>query len=286
MGVDHSRRQKGQRGGGCVGVASTILTVIGYLLLGVLGLLLVLVAVLLWSPVEFQGAGSVYVEATDEPGELAPDAAEDRPIDFAASARGQLRLLWGAVAITHDGLRVLWWRRSFGSRVTAGADGRAARVRAKIGRKGSAGGDDASQQSQPVTEKRATPWSTSSDRRITLADVRRLLPDVRRSAARSWRALSLRLRAHFIVGLDDPATTGLLAGAAPAIHNLLTAGVNARRPGSLVCRLSPVFDREVLAADVELSGRTTLGSLSWPWIRLALRRDVRPLWWPKRRRKT
>lgn len=276
----------------------TILAILGYLLLAVLALALLLIALLLWSPVEFAGHGALLIEPAELDGwdialpslddaDTADDPSDgglgDLPVAFDAKVGGEVRLLWGAVALSDQGIRLLWWRRP----LTASNDQTASRVRLPLRRQDvppaerSATESDQQAQEKPAGRRHGLKLTGG---RLTLADVRRLLPEVRRSLARSWQALRLRLRADITVGLADPAATGMLAGAIPAAGYLLTASTNAHRPGSVIYSFSPVFDREVLAADFALSGRTTLGSIGWPWIRLALRRDVRRLWWPNRRR--
>ena len=284
-------------GGACIGVVVTVLAILGYVLLAVLALVLLFLALALWSPIEFAGHGAVLIEPTEDDGwdtawptldeGDAPDDSDDRasaqwPVGFDAKVGGEIRFLWGAVALSDRGIRLLWWRRPLGASSEPKASSLPLPRRAERAQPADTGDVPADDQTQTgPAQRRVGPRRAA---RLTLADVRRLLPDVRRSLARSWQALRLRLRADITLGLADPATTGILAGAIPAAGYLLTASTNAHQPGSVIYSFCPVFDREVLAADFALSGRTTLGSIGWPWLRLALRRDVRRLWWPTRRR--
>jgi hypothetical protein len=275
----------------------TILAILGYVLLTVLALVLLLIALVLWSPIEFAGHGAVLLESTDQDGwdtawpapdgDDAPDDSDDGapaqwPVGFDARIGGEIRFLWGAVALSDQGIRLFWWRRPLTA--SSGTTASSQPLSRRAGREHAADSSDGQADDRVQAGSARRRLGPRRAARLTLADVRRLLPDVRRSLARSWQALRLRLRADITLGLADPATTGLLAGAIPAAGYLLTASTNAHQPGSVVYSFSPVFDREVLAADFALSGRTTLGSIGWPWLRLALRRDVRRLWWPTRRR--
>ncbi len=313
----------GRAGGAGVGVVALILVILGYIMLGLLSLFLLLLAVVLWSPVEFSGWGTVHVTPAGDPmalsglwaeDELAEDEeselfdGEELEITADATAHGRVRLLWGAVEASDRGVRVLWWRPRRGGGGERGVDGGhdaagrpeagrdtdrdavAARIRARVTRRavdveveaGAGGkGTGAGAEERAASRRRRKRGGV----RFTLRDFRRLWPGIRRSLARSWRALSLRLRLYVTAGLDDPATTGLLAGFVPAVVIPVTWSTNARRPGSITIRFVPVFDRETLAADFELAGRTTVYGVTIAWIRLALRRDVRRLWWPRRRRK-
>ncbi len=285
-----------------------ILAILGYLLLGLLALALLLIAIALWSPVDFLGEGKVSVEFAGDPmalpgmwmAEEENEGPDELEVRADATVHGRVRFLWGAVQLSERGVRVLWWRpggrrRGSGTEGDRGEEPSApvqAHIRAKV--KGQSldvevdaktGTDDDGKGQAGREGTTGTRRRRSGTARFTIRDIRRLWPDVRRCLARSWRSLRLRLRVLMTVGLEDPATTGLLAGLAPAVVSPLIWSTNARRPGSITYRLTPVFDREVLAAEIELAGRATVYGITIAWIKLALRRDVRRLWWPSGRRK-
>lgn len=265
---------------------------LGYILLGLLALVVLLVGLVLLAPVSFRGQASVsaisvddqagpsgllYLAALDPDLEsLDPEAVSDETaIEFDAAVRGEVRVLWGLLTVSEAGVWLLGFRLGRGRQAAAPTRQSPAPAAPRV--------------TAPTPPPAAAPARRPAKARrvrgrVSVGDLRRLWPEVRRSLARSWRALHLRLRADLAVGLEDPAMTGLLAAALPAILGSLLGRADSYSPGSVSYRLTPVFDREVLEAEVELSGRTSLAGMTWPWIRLALRREVRALWWPRRSR--
>jgi hypothetical protein len=271
--------------------------VLAYIVLGLVALLIVLVALALFAPVSFAGEASVSVElrgdGLDQSGLLYLAALDpdldlddlgldgDAMLDYSASVRGSARVLWGLLAVSEDGVRLLGFPVA---RFGAGGKPR-----------GKATPDAGSEvSSQPAAPARLADGRAAKDPprrgrrfggRVGLRDLQRIWPGVRHAMARSWQALRLRLRVGVTLGLEDPAATGILAAALPAALGPAIWSINARRQGSVAYRFTPAFDREVMAAEVSLAGDTNVAGLVWPWIRLALRRDVRALWWPRRRKR-
>lgn len=137
---------------------------------------------------------------------------------------------------------------------------------------------------RPVIAKRARGRRASArplrfPRVVPKGNWRQLLPPARQALGRTWRALDLTLHLEGEYGLDDPAATGMLAGALTAWTSACTDAINARSPGSVSYRFTPVFDRTVLAFRCRIRARPRPILLIRPWLGLALHPQVRGLWW-------
>jgi len=267
-----------------------ILAVLGYLLLVLVALILVLVLVVAFAPVRFSASGQVTLELVgEEPGltgafwlaALDPDldwedVADQDPsdaqeINIEVTGSGQAVLLWGLLAVSSDGVRFLG--RRLGSRSGSGGQSRGEsqahpRARARVNRRSTA--DKAG-----GTGDRGKAETKVGRRYVS---IRRLWPVVRHALARLWSALGLRVSLYLTLGLEDPVTTGLVAGLVPALLEPTIWSTNSRRPGSVAYRMQPVFDREIVATDFTLTGHTTPARLVWPMVRMAFTPEVRRLW--------
>lgn len=252
-----------------------IISVLGYVLLALLGLLLLLVLLVLFVPAGMEAGGNLRFEPAVETtgtGEdfwlelLAGDeqAGERPPFAGATVLEGSLdgRLAWMGGAVVADTQGVTLFGRRLGARRMSP---RKAARRKRSGRK-------------PRRGRGFRP-------QVDLATVRGLLPGAWKAVLRTWAALALRLRLVVSFGAGDPVSTALMAGPVSAVVYPFAHAANARRSGSFDLRLRPVFDREVLTVSFDLSGRTSLYAVLRPLVGFALRREVRKLWWPVRRRR-
>lgn len=291
-----------------------VLAVAAYLIAGLLLLVLAALAVCLWSPLSFEASAaletapgpaaagdaldamdhylmSVVLPVLDDgarastPGMRQPGPAE--PPAARASSRWRVRWIGGAITADEKGVRV-FGRRLRGKPASgpggpgapdaAGAPGApgAPEPRGGLQRAGRPG-----ERTKPRT--RRAKRAAKRGLRLDLATLRRLWPQVRRALAHSWSRLHLRGRLHVTLGLDDPATLGMLAGMAGALRGQPLVATSWGNGSGFDLRLTPVFGRECLAAQLDLAGRTSAGALLWPWVKLALSRDGRKIWWPRQR---
>ncbi len=277
----------------------------GYALAGLLLVVLLALVVCLWSPVSFRARAAFRAEA---PGEVQEPSDEyllalltsvesaGKPLgdprgDTAGEAgeAGEAAQLWarlefharwlgGMLTADQRGVRFLGRKLGGGGRARTGPDSAESRGkdRPQDGEKGVRAG-------RRVRRLRRARDRARRLRRLDLATIRRLWPKVKRALAQTWARLRLTVHVRLTLGLDDPAATAMMAGMVGAMRTSPPLSAVAGRRG-LDIRLTPVFDPEVVAGDVELHGRTSAQALLRPWLRLALSRDVRKLWWPGRTR--
>lgn len=249
-----------------------LLAGVGWALLVLLGLVLVLLALVLFTRLSFEVRVHLAAEC---PVDAQPDlesflSALEPATEFSAGpgvrldyrAGGYIRLLGGLFYADRHGARLL------GRRVNGRASNRPAKRRSR----------GPSRRSGRRRSRRTT--------RVRPGDLGRLWPLAWQAFSRSWKALQLDLVVEVSCGLEDPASTGMLAAWVPAAIESLVRQLNARSPGSVSCRFTPVFDREILEVECRLRGRPRPAEVIWPWLRFALRRQVRQLWWPRVRRRT
>lgn len=283
---------------------------LGWLLCGLLGLALLLLAVLLLGRIQFFGraAGSVEVNEDIQADEgvllwlaaLDPAVAEalgiddeaeiDSDVKLSGAVAGHLRLLGGIIGADETGVRLLAWRIRWPTQkrrktLRTPDEIRELRIAKKERQQLKRTTKHESELDQEPSKRKVDKGAARRDGEPwTLSRVRRLWRPAKRALLRSWSGLGLRLRLRLVYGGEDPATTGLLAGVLPGVASAAFGGINHRRPGSIRFRFVPVFDRQVMAGELELSGDTRLIRLIWPLLRLALRPEFRRLWWPQRRR--
>lgn len=287
-----------------------ILKLLGWLLCGLLGLALLLLATLLLGRIQFAGraAGSVNVDEDIQADQdtllwlaaLDPAVAQalgideeaeiDSGVKLSGTIEGHLRLLGGIITADQTGARLMAWRIRWPTQKRqtpsqAPDEMRELRIAKQEQQQLKRTAKLPSELDQEPSTLKADKGTARRDGEPwTLSRVRRLWRPVKRALLRSWSGLGLRLRLRLVYGGDDPATTGLLAGVLPGVASAAFGGINQRRPGSISFRFVPVFDRQVMAGEMQLSGDTRLIRLIWPLLRLALRPEFRRLWWPRRRR--
>lgn len=257
-----------------------ILAFLGWLLAGLLVVIVLAVAICLWSPVWFETSADLGVE-------LAPEGAGgavDQPPDAWARFGWRVRVLGGLVVVDETGVSLFGRRlgRKPGSEYPHGTERYGPRT-TKDTERGelASGGQRAGKHRRRRRRERVRGRERRRGRKVDLATLRRLWPRARAALGRTWSMLHLRGRLHITLGLDDPATSGVLAGLGSAVRQL-TAPM-AGGEGGLDFRITPMFDRECAAAEIRLAGRATAMALISPWLRLALSKDGRRLWWPRRR---
>ncbi|MDP2871099.1 MAG: DUF2953 domain-containing protein [Bacillota bacterium] len=274
----------------------------GCALAGLLLVVLLALAVCLWSPVSFQARAAFRAEAPSEVQEpsdeyllalLTSVESAGKPLGDSrgdtAGAAGEAAQVWarlefrarwlgGMLRADQRGVRLLGRRLGGGGRARTGPDSAESRGkdRPEDGEKGVRAG-------RRVRRLRRARGQARRLRRLDLATIRRLWPKAKRALAQTWARLRLTVHMRLTLGLDDPAATAMMAGMVGAMRTSPPLSAVVGRRG-LDIRLTPVFDREVVAGDVELYGRTSAQALLRPWLRLALSRDVRRLWWPGRTR--
>jgi hypothetical protein len=239
---------------------------------------MVLLAIALLSPVSFQAAADVGVELPlDGPMEIDEG---DGPPDTWADFRWRARWLGGLFSADETGIRLAGFRvglRSGPRREEQGRDTASPTAGRESGARGSerqrARGHKPRRKRRRARTRRVDPWT-----------LLRLWPRARKAFGRWWVALQLRARLHVTLGLEDPATSGMLSGLSAAIRQLAAEQADGG-PVGLDIRITPVFDRECIAARIELAARASAMAIAWPWIKLAFSRDGRRLWWPRRRQR-
>jgi len=245
---------------------------IGWAVLAIVGLGSALIAWMLCGRLELEGrfhfALECHQEEPDSAGELFPPAhLEETPagggrVRLDGAITGHLRALGGLVQVDRQGLRILGYRLGRGrpDRAISGPT------------------------RQAVTRPPRLPRVLSRGNRVSRSDWLQLAGPARQALARSWRALRLQVDLEGEYGLDDPAATGMLAGALATWAATFRGGGNAQAPSSISYRFSPVFDRTVVVFRCRIRARPRPGRLVWPWLVLALHPQVRRLWWAKIKR--
>ncbi|HYG60518.1 MAG TPA: hypothetical protein VD902_20795, partial [Symbiobacteriaceae bacterium] len=177
---------------GAVSILAGILTVLLWILGVAAGLLLLIVAAVLFLPLDFSGR----VEA-----HLAADEDSDTGYTGTAGWRAFVRWAWGVVSMRAEGegtcLMVLQLRIC-GLRIPLGQRSKkAASAPEQSG-------------SKPKKPKRAKKPKKQRKRAPTWEEIQVYITEGWRFLRRLWAAMRLRLRGDVTFGLDDPAETGLM----------------------------------------------------------------------------
>lgn len=233
-----------------LGVLSLILNLLLYSLLALVSL--VVLALLLPVHARFRAQPDLTLSDDWEP---------SGPLPWQADIR------WGWVlvrlALTGDGARVAGGRIELaGIGIGLGGGGgrrRGIRPEAESQSK-AASKAKAARKARP--RKKARP-------RLTAALIRDLLREGRRTLARIWRMLGLRISGEVMYGFPDPALTGITLGA-------LHAGLKPR-----ALKVTPEFLDPCVRGRVEGEARFVLAQGLAALIALAFARPVRRLWMPK-----